>query len=488
MTARKIGTYELIELLGEGGISQVHVARDTVLGRQVAIKMLRSELSRDSNFIARFYNEAQSLGDLSHPNITTLHALHLEGREPFMVMELVRGRTLETVLERVHRVPLRVSLAIVAQAAAGLTYAHQHGVTHRDIKPANVMVTDTGLLKIMDFGIARMRGTQRMTRAEQMFGTLLYASPEQIRGGDVDARSDLYSLAVMLYEMLAGRPPFMAENDHALMTAHLETPPPPLAERVQDLDPRVSPAVMRALAKRREDRFASVEEFGLAIGAAAMRGDTTDILQEYLRTAFRGAPLPTRFINAHSDAGAAARRGSAASPAIGDRPVRSGFGVVLRSPITALGAVSVVLALGVGYVALWPKRPVPPLPPTATLDPAKRAPSPPAVQLASPSPLPAARLQPPEPLPPLQPAAASATEPVKPRPAPPPSSNPPAAAVTAPMILPPTAADQTTAQPPAMVKQRAPRRSPAHTARAHASFARGRSPVLIPGVLTPPKD
>src|SRR5690349_17356499 len=165
MTPRKIGTYELLELLGEGGIGQVYAARDTVLGRQVAIKMLRSELSRDRNFITRFYNEAQSLGDLSHANITTLHALHLEGREPFMVMELVHGRTLEALLERVHHLPLRDCLAIVVQAVAGLGYAHQRGVVHRDIKPSNLMVTDSGLLKIMDFGIARVRGTQRLTRA-----------------------------------------------------------------------------------------------------------------------------------------------------------------------------------------------------------------------------------------------------------------------------------------------------------------------------------
>jgi serine/threonine-protein kinase len=441
LTPRKIGTYELIELLGEGGIGQVYAARDTVLGRQVAIKMLRSELSRDRNFIARFYNEAQSLGDLSHPNITTLHALHLEGREPFMVMELVHGRTLEAVLERVHHLPLRGSLAIIAQAVAGLTYAHQRGVIHRDIKPANLMVTDTGLLKIMDFGIARVRGTQRLTRAGQMFGTLLYASPEQIRGAEVDERSDLYSLAVMFYEMLAGNPPFTAENDHALMTAHLETPPPPLTGGVRNFDRRVQPAVMRALAKRPEDRFASVEEFGRAVGATAIRGDATDILQDYLGSAFRGAPPPTRLISAHREAGVNRQGERADSPAVEDGPRvsgRAGRGAAMRSPIAVFGAVLLAIAIGLGYVALGPKRSIAPLPQRAALEPSRPAPLQLAVQPPSQPPTPSAaiRIEPSQPLP----VSPTAIDPPKPPPAPPlPSAGPPAAAAPAHLILPASA-------------------------------------------------
>jgi eukaryotic-like serine/threonine-protein kinase len=194
--ARRTGQYERLELLGEGGVGQVYAARDRLLGRQVAIKTLRPQFGRDRDFLTRFYGEAQRLGELNHPNITTLYALHLEGQEPFMVMELVRGQTLEALLAHVHRLPLREALAVVAQAASGLTYAHRMGIIHRDVKPANLMVSESGLLKIMDFGIARVRGSQRLTRAGQMFGTLLYASPEQICGGDVSERSDRYSLAV----------------------------------------------------------------------------------------------------------------------------------------------------------------------------------------------------------------------------------------------------------------------------------------------------
>src|SRR5262249_8430066 len=153
------------------------------------------------------------------------------------------------------------------------------------------------------------------TRAGQMFGTLLYASPEQIRGNDVDERSDLYSLAVVLYEMLAGSPPFSAENEHSLMTAHLESPPPPLTGQVSGIDPAVERAVIRALAKNPEERFATVEEFGRAVGATAIRGDAADILQDYLASAFRKTPQ-TRFIATYS--GARVDQGHAGDESSGD--------------------------------------------------------------------------------------------------------------------------------------------------------------------------
>jgi serine/threonine protein kinase len=293
----KAGSFELLELLGEGGVGQVYSARDPVLGRQVAIKMLRHELSSDREFRDRFYSEAQRLGDLNHANITTLYGLHFADDEPFMVMELVRGHTLKALREHVRRLPPRESLAILAQTLAGLAYAHRAGVIHRDIKPSNLMITDGGIVKIMDFGIARVRGSTHMTRAGQALLTPLYASPEQIKGEEVDERSDLYSLGIVLYEMLAGRPPFTAKSEYLLERAHLEEPPPPLAGQVPGLDPPVEAAVMRALAKNPEDRFASAEEFGRAVGARTIRGDAPDILQEFIAAAFREtAPDETRVI------------------------------------------------------------------------------------------------------------------------------------------------------------------------------------------------
>jgi serine/threonine protein kinase len=278
--------YQLEGLLGEGGIGQVYAAQDKVLGRRVAIKALRPELSRDRSFVDRFYNEAKSLANLNHTNITTLFALHVEGNEAFMVMELVDGQTLEALLARVGRLTLRDSLAILAQAVPGIRYAHRRGIIHRDLKPANLMLTDDGIVKIMDFGIARVRGSEHLTRVGEFCGTFVYASPEQIRGEDVDERSDLYSLAIMLYRMLAGTPPFASTNEYALMTAQLQSPPPPLTGQVPDLDAATEAALMRALAKRPEDRFESVEEFGRAIGAMAMRGESIDILQQLYAHAF----------------------------------------------------------------------------------------------------------------------------------------------------------------------------------------------------------
>jgi len=286
MNARTMGTYELEGLLGEGGIGQVYAAQDKVLGRPVAIKMLRAELSRDSNFVDRFHIEAKSLGNLNHSNITTLYALHAEGDDAFMVMELVHGQTLEALLARVQRLTLRDSLAVLAQTVAGMRYAHRRGVIHRDIKPANLMVTDDGVVKIMDFGIARVRGSEHLTRVGEFCGTFVYASPEQIRGEEVDERSDLYSLAIVFYRMLAGTAPFTSDNEYALMTAQLQATPPPLAGRVPDLDAATESVLMRALAKRPEDRFASVEAFGRAVGAMALRGESIDILQQLYARAF----------------------------------------------------------------------------------------------------------------------------------------------------------------------------------------------------------
>jgi len=296
VTPRRIGPYEIQGLLGEGGIGQVYAAQDTLLGRQVAIKALRPELSRDRNLIDRFYVEAKSLANLNHPNITTLYALQHEGQDAFMVMELVRGHTLNDLLAKVRQLSLRESLAVAAQAVAGLGYAHRRGVIHRDIKPSNLMVTDEGVLKIMDFGIARVRGSQQMTRTGDFQGTLAYASPEQIRGEHVDERSDIYSLAIVLYKMLAGVVPFDGVGDYALMTAHLQTPPPPLRGRVPELDVPIEAALMQALAKRPDDRFASVAEFGRAVGAAALRNEAVDILQQLFDRAFRDEAEATKII------------------------------------------------------------------------------------------------------------------------------------------------------------------------------------------------
>jgi serine/threonine protein kinase len=280
----KIGPYEIRELLGAGGIGQVHAAFDTQLEREVAIKSLRPELLSDKNFVDRFHGEAKSLARLEHPNITRLYSFFSDNDHVYLVMECVRGETLEEFLKkRGGRLSVRESLAIIAQVADGLGYAHSLGIVHRDIKPANLMITAAGMVKIMDFGIARVRGSQRLTRDGGIIGTLAYMAPEQLLGQETDGRSDLYSLAIMLYEMLSGSVPFQADTDYALMQAHINTRPARLSSRVVGLDGRIDATLTRALAKKPEQRFASVREFSDALGATLLRTDAPTIVEEGTR-------------------------------------------------------------------------------------------------------------------------------------------------------------------------------------------------------------
>jgi serine/threonine protein kinase/TPR repeat protein len=283
---RRIGQFELQELLGEGGIGQVFAGRDTVLDRPVAIKSLRRELLNDKSFVERFRIEAKNLAVLTHPNITTLYTLLEQDGSLYMVMELVRGRTLETILsERGAPFTLEEALAVIAQAADGLAYAHEMGIVHRDIKPANLILTPTGLLKIMDFGIARAQGSQRMTRDGSIVGTLAYMSPEQCRGQDVDGLTDLYSLGIVLYEMLTGKVPFEAASDYELMQAHINKPPEWPSRLVPGIPPHAERALMKALAKKPGDRFGSVTALKQALGAPASRTEAVSIVHKVTRLA-----------------------------------------------------------------------------------------------------------------------------------------------------------------------------------------------------------
>ena len=277
---RMIGHYRIVELLGSGAMGTVHVAVDTFIERAVAIKSLRAELTRDPDFVSRFRAEAASLARLNHPNIATLYTPLLEGSDLYMVMELVRGRSLDEILrERGKPLGVKESLAIIAQAADGLAYAHEVGVIHRDIKPANLMIANDGRVKIMDFGIARVRGSVRLTRVGTAVGTPLYMSPEQCKGSEGDERSDVYSLAVVLYELLCGAPPFAAATEYDLIQAQIKAEPPPLIPRAPGVSPKLEAAIMTALAKRPEQRFPSVRAFSDAIGATELRMDATSVVR-----------------------------------------------------------------------------------------------------------------------------------------------------------------------------------------------------------------
>jgi len=321
---RMIGHYRIVELLGSGAMGTVHIAVDTFIDRPVAIKSLRPELTQDPEFVSRFRAEAKSLARLNHPNIATLYSPLLDGSDLHMVMELVRGRSLDDILrDRGKPLGVKQSLAIIAQAADGLSYAHEMGVIHRDIKPSNLMIANDGRVKIMDFGIARVRGSARLTRSGTAVGTPLYMSPEQCRGGEGDERSDLYSLAIVLYEMLGGAPPFSGETEYDLIQAQIGAAPPPLVPRALGVTPELEAAIMTALSKKPEQRFPSVRAFSDAIGATALRPDATGVVRNaaYLVETPQVEPAeekaPTRALDiAKSRIGALIRNFKALHPAV----------------------------------------------------------------------------------------------------------------------------------------------------------------------------
>lgn len=282
MSEQRIGPYEVTRLLGEGAYGRVYAAVDTRLGRTVAIKALRSEIVGDGESLSRFRAEARNLAGLNHPNIAMLLDIYEEGSSETMIMEFVSGKTLEEILARTGILSAEEALSVVVQAASGLLCAHKGGLIHRDIKPSNLMISDSGTVKIMDFGIARTRGSLRQTKAGQAMGTPIYLSPEQCRGGEGDEQSDQYSLAVVLFELLSGRPPFEAENEFDLMRAHLEAPPPAIGKFVPQAPRILGGAIARALSKKPSDRFESVEAFARAAGADAVRSSSSEILLKLL--------------------------------------------------------------------------------------------------------------------------------------------------------------------------------------------------------------
>lgn len=294
MIPETIGRYEVQCLLGEGAFGQVFAARDSLLGRGVAIKLLRSMYGTDPLFMERFRAEAASLAALAHPNITLIYDVLQNEAQHGMVMELVHGHTLEHVLQQVQRLPLRETLAITAQTISGLAYIHRLGIVHRDIKPSNLMLTAAGVLKIMDFGIARMQGATRLTRDGSAVGTLAYAAPEQIRRGEGVPGSDQYSLACMIYEMLSGNPPFDAATEFELMQAQIGEVPKPVSERVPGVPAEVDQALTKALAKDPSQRFESVELFGRALGVDAIQREAVDIVRDVISRSDAIPPIPER--------------------------------------------------------------------------------------------------------------------------------------------------------------------------------------------------
>ena len=225
---QRVGDYEVLALLGTGGMGRVYRVRNIISNRVEAMKILLPDFASEPELAARFMAEIRTLAGLEHPNITQLRTAYQHENQFVMIMEFVEGTTLERTAEQ-SKIPLDQVLDYSMQALAALNYAHSKGVTHRDIKPANIMITSHGLVKLMDFGIAKSTNDLQLTRPGTTMGSVYYMSPEQVRGGTVDARSDIYSFGVTLYEMLTGRRPFQADTSYSVLNAQLnEAPMPPV--------------------------------------------------------------------------------------------------------------------------------------------------------------------------------------------------------------------------------------------------------------------
>jgi serine/threonine protein kinase len=260
MIGKVVGNYRIAEKIGEGGMGTVYRAVDLMLERDVALKAIRPELSSEPQIIERFRAEARTLARISHPAIANVYTFFYEGEELFLVMEYVRGRPLSRVLQAEGALPWQRAVLFLATAMEGIAEAHRAGIVHRDLKPDNLILTETGTVKVMDFGIARVMGSGHLTRTGLLVGTLRYMSPEQIRGEEVDGRTDVYALGAVLYEMLTGRTPFEGTSDWAILRAQIEDTPRPPGEQVPSIPWWLDRAVLRALSKQPAERFQSVEE------------------------------------------------------------------------------------------------------------------------------------------------------------------------------------------------------------------------------------
>ena len=344
------GDYEVLAVLGVGGMGKVYKVRNTISDRIDAMKVLLTRLDEHPDLVERFGREIKVTASLEHPNIAALRTAQRIGDQMAMVMEFVEGSTLDSLM-RAGRLPVAQSLDSTHQALAALAYAHSRGVVHRDIKPANIMLTPDGRVKLMDFGIARMTADRSLTKTGQMVGSLYYMSPEQAEGKQLDARSDIYSLGVTLYEMVTGQKPFQGDSDYAILAGHLHQPPRPPVE----LDPSVPAAlneiILMTLAKEPEGRFQTADAFGNALASvAASLGIALTPISDGSGSSHRGmAPLVD----------------TVATPAISvppppppqpipaaSAPVKSGHARALWMVAGALAAL-LVLALAVMYLPKW---------------------------------------------------------------------------------------------------------------------------------------
>jgi len=259
--------YELEELVGTGGMSSVYRAHDRMLERDVALKVLHQEFTADTDYVERFRREARSVARLSHPNIVTVIDRGEQDGRQYIVFEYVKGENLKTLVERVGPLPEEEAVRLALQIARALGFAHESGLVHRDVKPQNVLLNGDGQAKVTDFGIARSLDVGGLTQTGTVMGTSDYIAPEQARGSQADAQSDIYSLGAVLYELLTGEVPFPGDNFVAVAMRHINEPPPSVLERRPDVSPRLDAVIRQAMAKEPRDRFGSMDELCAELSA-----------------------------------------------------------------------------------------------------------------------------------------------------------------------------------------------------------------------------
>jgi beta-lactam-binding protein with PASTA domain len=331
--------YRILNRIGSGGMADVYLAEDTHLGRQVALKVLHRRFAQDQEFVERFRREAKSVAGLSHPNVVGVFDRGDHEGTYYIAMEHLPGRTLKEIVEAEAPLAQERAIDLGEQILQGAGYAHRHGVIHRDFKPHNVIVDQDGRAKVTDFGIARA-GASEMTETGSIMGTAQYLSPEQAQGHAVAAASDLYSIGVMLYEMLAGRLPFEGESAVSVALKHLSEPPPPLSQFRPDVHPALEAVVMAALAKDPAQRWQSAEEFAQGLEAARSQIDAGIDGAEGLAAV---APVP---LHAPPPETMPAGNGDGAAPPVAEPPRRR------RWPWFTLGLLALALAGFLLYLGL----------------------------------------------------------------------------------------------------------------------------------------
>jgi serine/threonine protein kinase len=280
------GRYRVLKRLGSGGMADVYCAEDTQLGRNVALKLLYRRFAEDSEFVERFRREASSAAGLQHPNIVGIFDRGEWDGTYYIAMEFLSGHTLKQLIREHGAMPPDLAIDITIQVLRAARFAHKRGIVHRDFKPHNVILDEEGRAKVTDFGIARA-GASDMTETGSIMGTAQYLSPEQAKGEPVSPRSDLYSIGVMLYELLTGRVPFDAESPVTIALRHVSDRPVPPAQVNPDVPPALDAVVMHALEKRPADRFADADEFIAALEAA--RAEPTVVAREMVLEPY---PMP----------------------------------------------------------------------------------------------------------------------------------------------------------------------------------------------------